>query len=52
MGAQYVDQLQFQLNRRLNIIAHAHRLALGEEHSHLALFVWLAVGRTSDRYQV
>ena len=45
MGAQYVDRLQFRMDRRLNIIAHAHPLAPGEEHSHLALFR-LARGRS------
>jgi hypothetical protein len=51
MGAQYVDRLQFRMDRRLNIIAQAHRLAPGEEHSHFALFR-LARGRSDwDRYQ-
>jgi hypothetical protein len=52
MGAQYVDRLQLRMDRRLNIIARAHRLAPGEEHSHLALFR-LARGRPDwDRSQV
>jgi hypothetical protein len=51
MGAQYLDRLQLRIDRRLNIIVHAHRLAPGEEHSHLALFR-LARGRSDwDRYQ-
>jgi hypothetical protein len=51
MGAQYVDRLQLRMDRRLNIIAQAHRLAPGEEHSHLALFR-LVRGRSDwDRYQ-
>ena len=45
MGAQYVDRLQLRMDRRLNIIVHAHRLARGEEHSHLAL-LRLARGRS------
>jgi hypothetical protein len=50
MGAQYLERLQSRMGRRLNIIAHAHRLAPGEEHSHLALFR-LARGRSDlDRY--
>ena len=52
MGARYVDRLQLRIDRRLNIIAHAHRLTPGEEHSHLALFR-LARGRSDwDRYQM
>ena len=44
--------MQFRMDRRLNIIAHAHRLATDEEHSHLALFR-LTRGRSDwDRYQV
>jgi hypothetical protein len=51
MGAQYVDRLQLRMDRRLNILAHAHRLAPGEEHSHFTLFR-LARGRSDwDRYQ-
>jgi hypothetical protein len=51
MGAQYVDRLQLRMGWRLNIIARAHRLVPGEEHSHLALFR-LARGRSDwDRYQ-
>jgi len=51
MGAQYVDRLQLRMDRRLNIIVHAHRLARGEEHSHLAL-LRLARGRSDwDRHQ-
>jgi hypothetical protein len=38
MGTPYVDRLRLRMDRRLNIIAHAHRLAPREEHSHLALF--------------
>jgi hypothetical protein len=45
MGAQYFDRLQLRIDRRLNIIAHAHRLTPGEEHSHLAL-LRLARGRS------
>ena len=51
MGAQYVDRLQLRMDRRLNIIVHAHRLVRREEHSHLALFR-LARGRSDwDCYQ-
>ena len=51
MGAQYVDRLQLRMDRRLKVIARAHRLAPGEQHSHLALFR-LARGRSDwDRYQ-
>ena len=51
MGVQYVDRLQFRMDRRLNIIAQAHRLAPREEHSHLALFR-LARGRSDwDRHR-
>jgi hypothetical protein len=38
MDTQYVNQLQIRMNQRLYIIAHAHCIAPGEEHSHLALF--------------
>jgi len=51
IGAQYLDRLQLRIDRRLNIIARAHRLAPGEEHSHLALFR-LGRGRSDwDCYQ-
>jgi hypothetical protein len=51
MGAQYLDRLQLRIDWRLKIIVHAHRLAPGEERSHLALFR-LARGRSDwDRYQ-
>ena len=36
MGAQYVDRLQLRMDRRLTIIADAHRLGPGEENSHLS----------------
>ena len=42
MGTQYVDQLQLRMDQRLNIIAHAQRIAPGEEHNHLA---WLRLAR-------
>jgi hypothetical protein len=51
MGAQYLDRLQLRMDQRLNIIAHAHRVAPGEEHSHLALFRLARGNSDCDRYQ-
>jgi hypothetical protein len=51
MGAQYLDRLQLRMDQRLNIVAHAHRLAPGEEHSRLALFRLARGSSDCDRYQ-
>jgi hypothetical protein len=51
MGARYLDRLQLRMDQRLNIVAHAHRLAPGDEHSHLALFRLARGSSDCDRYQ-
>ena len=51
MGTQYVERLQLRMDWRLNVIAQAHRLAPGEEHSHFALFRLARARSDLDHYQ-